>query len=314
VFTQIIGDPVEIYQKIIWNSSDLNSGLIGDGGTHNGGSGPEKTDSYSLIYTFLSHHPDNPGFYAAGDNIAEEWATLTGAGAVNTKSIYLTHNLIDGSHTEAGEPISPLTTQSMGSPIGPPSMYAYGGCPVINDFDVLLPTGSAIYAMEYEIPGHGGVIAQATPNTAGSTARYVLSGFAYNYIRDDGIGSPVPDRVEHLRDILIWFENILDEPIGIDPVAFENRLDNAYPNPFNPTTTIKYSIAERGHVTLKIYNAAGQTVRTLVDEVKAPEAKGFAEVWNGLNDRGHPVSSGVYFYKLTVSNGFSQTKKMVLLK
>ncbi len=314
VFAQIIGDPVEIYQKILWNSSDLRSGLIGDGGTANGGSGPEKTDSYDLLFTFLNHHPDNPGVYVAGDNIAEEWAGLIGAGAVNLKSTFMTHALTNGSHTAAGEPVSPLTTQSIGSPIGPASMYAYGGCPVINDFDVLMPTGSAFYAMEYEIPGHGGVIAQATPNAAETTARYVMSGFAYNYIRDDGLGATMPDRVAHLRDILIWFQNIIDDPIGIDPVAFENRLDNAYPNPFNPTTTIKYSIAERAHVTLKVYNAAGQLVHTLVDEAQAPSAEGFSKGWNGLNDKGQSVSSGVYFYKLTVSNGFSMTKKMVLLK
>jgi hypothetical protein len=314
VFAQIIGDPVEIYQKILWNSHNLSSGLIGDGGSANGGSGPEKADSYNLLFTFLNHHPDNPGFYAAGDDMAQEWATLTGAGAVNVKSTFMTHSLISSDHNTTGEPVSPLTTQSAGSPIGPASMYAYGGCPLINDFDVLQPTGSAFYAMEYEIPGHGAVIAQATPNAAGTTARYILSGFAYNYIRDDAPGGSVPDRVTHLRDILIWFQNIIDEPIGIDPVAFENQLNNAYPNPFNPTTTIKYSIAERGHVTLKIYNAAGQMVRTLVDEVQAPGPKGFSKVWNGLNDQGQPVSSGVYFYKLTVSNGFSQTKKMVLLK
>jgi hypothetical protein len=126
------------------------------------------------------------------------------------------------------------------------------------------------------------------------------------------LGGP-PDRVEHLRDILQYFQNIIDPPIGIDPVAFSNSLDNAYPNPFNPTTTIKYTIANRGNVSLKIYNAAGQLVRTLVNEVQSPQATAFSKTWNGLNDQGQPVSSGVYFYKLTTTN-FTQTKKMVLLK
>jgi flagellar hook assembly protein FlgD len=64
---------------------------------------------------------------------------------------------------------------------------------------------------------------------------------------------------------------------------------------------------------LKIYNAAGQLVRTLVDEEKAPVQGGFSVNWNGLNDHGQSVASGVYFYQLTSQN-FSQTKKMVLLK
>ncbi|UCG53859.1 MAG: T9SS type A sorting domain-containing protein [Candidatus Latescibacterota bacterium] len=54
-------------------------------------------------------------------------------------------------------------------------------------------------------------------------------------------------------------------------------------------------------------------VRTLVDDVQTPKEGGFTKEWNGLNNQGHPVSSGVYFYKLVTKN-FTQTKKMVLLK
>jgi hypothetical protein len=314
IANQMIGDQVEVYQKVLWNSSDLSSGLMGDGGTPNGGSGSEKSDDYAVAEFFLNNHPDNPGWYAAGDDMASEWATLTGAAAVNVKSVWMTHNLVNGNHVLAGEAVSPVVYQNTGSPIGPVSMYAYGGCAVINDFDVLSATGTAFGAMSYGAvdAANQAVVAQATPNGAGTTARYVLSGFAFNYIRDDGLGGP-PDRVEHLRDILQYFQNIIDPPIGIDPVAFSNSLDNAYPNPFNPTTTIKYTIANRGNVSLKIYNAAGQLVRTLVNEVQSPQATAFSKTWNGLNDQGQPVSSGVYFYKLMTTN-FTQTKKMVLLK
>jgi flagellar hook assembly protein FlgD len=65
-------------------------------------------------------------------------------------------------------------------------------------------------------------------------------------------------------------------------------------------------------VSLTIYNAAGQRVTTLVDEVQSPEAVG-PVTWDGHNDAGQSVASGVYFYKLVTKN-FSQTKKMVLLK
>ena len=102
-------------------------------------------------------------------------------------------------------------------------------------------------------------------------------------------------------------------PIGVDPVALVNRLDDAYPNPFNPSTTIRYSIKNRGQVTLTIYNAAGQLVRTLVNEVQTPRTSGFDVVWDGTSNAGQAVSSGVYFYKLSAI-GFVQTKKMVLLK
>jgi flagellar hook assembly protein FlgD len=65
-------------------------------------------------------------------------------------------------------------------------------------------------------------------------------------------------------------------------------------------------------VSLKVYNAAGQLVRTLVNEVQSPQ-EGLFATWNGKNDAGQTVSSGVYFYKLVATN-FTQTKKMVLLK
>jgi flagellar hook assembly protein FlgD len=71
-------------------------------------------------------------------------------------------------------------------------------------------------------------------------------------------------------------------------------------------------LKEPSHVSVKVFNVAGQLVRTLVDEVR--EAGNYTDVrWNGRNERGVPVSSGLYFYKM-VTKGYIQTKKMVLLK
>jgi hypothetical protein len=153
---------------------------------------------------------------------------------------------------------------------------------------------------------------QATPNAAASTARFLLAGFGFDLIRDDDTDE-VPDYATHLWKVLQWMQNVIPSPTGIDPVVYVDRLENAYPNPFNPTTTIRYSIASAGHVSLKIYNAAGQLVRTLVDEEQVPAAEGLSAMWDGRSDRGEAVASGVYFYKLT-TKGFSDTKKMVLLK
>jgi flagellar hook assembly protein FlgD len=92
-----------------------------------------------------------------------------------------------------------------------------------------------------------------------------------------------------------------------------NRLGQNYPNPFNPKTTIEYSIKERAPVTLKIYNVAGQLVKTLVNEIQSPKAEGYAITWDGRSNTGQPVSSGVYFYRLETRD-FVQTKKLLLLK
>jgi hypothetical protein len=124
----------------------------------------------------------------------------------------------------------------------------------------------------------------------------------------------IPDRADHLRDILDFIGNDLGEPTKItDTPVFTNRLAQNYPNPFNPTTTIRYSIKEHAHVTLKIDNVAGQLVKTLVNEKQQPRQEGYSVQWNGLRNDGQPVSSGAYFYRLKAGD-FVRTKKMVLMK
>ena len=106
-------------------------------------------------------------------------------------------------------------------------------------------------------------------------------------------------------------------------VPSEYDLSQNYPNPFNASTTIHYSLAggerrmEDGgrttppHVSLKIYNVLGQTVRTLMDEAKEPGY--YTITWDGKDSQGKEVSSGVYLYRMETDN-LSKTKTMVLLK
>jgi len=88
-------------------------------------------------------------------------------------------------------------------------------------------------------------------------------------------------------------------------------LDQNVPNPFNPETTIGFAIPEAGHVKLAIYDVAGRLVRTLVDGNR--KAAYHREVWNGMDNNGTRVSSGVYFYKINAGR-YVKTRKMVLLK
>ncbi len=91
----------------------------------------------------------------------------------------------------------------------------------------------------------------------------------------------------------------------------EYKLFNNYPNPFNPTTIIKYSVPKVSNVRLSIYNMMGQLIKTLVNETKAP---GFYNAeWNGTNESNLQVSSGIYFYRFE-SDNFISNKKMILLR
>jgi hypothetical protein len=89
-------------------------------------------------------------------------------------------------------------------------------------------------------------------------------------------------------------------------------LDQNYPNPFNPSTVIRYSLGQKGQARLQIFTSEGKLVRTLVDRYH-DTAGPHEAIWNGFNNRGVRVSSGVYFYRLEAHSS-SLLRKMVLLR
>ena len=100
--------------------------------------------------------------------------------------------------------------------------------------------------------------------------------------------------------------SIFDETL---PITY--NLYNAYPNPFNPVTSLNYGLPEDGLVNITIYDMMGRLVKTLVN---GSQAAGYKSIrWNATNDRNEPVSAGLYLYKIQAGE-FRQTKKMVLLK
>ncbi len=96
----------------------------------------------------------------------------------------------------------------------------------------------------------------------------------------------------------------------------EFALSQNYPNPFNPSTTIKFQLPDKNglqpiRTVLKIYDILGRQVRTVVDEEMPPGF--YTKQWDGLNDRGIRISTGVYFYTLTAGE-FRDSKKMLMIK
>ncbi|KAA3619340.1 MAG: T9SS C-terminal target domain-containing protein [Calditrichaeota bacterium] len=94
-------------------------------------------------------------------------------------------------------------------------------------------------------------------------------------------------------------------------VPAQYELLGNYPNPFNPETTIRFQIADNSLVAIAIFNARGQFIRNLANGDFSAGTHNI--LWNGKNEAGISVNSGVYFYRLT-TEGFSQTKRMLLLK
>lgn len=116
-----------------------------------------------------------------------------------------------------------------------------------------------------------------------------------------------------LVDISLVGERTYHGPISVTvgrPTAY--ALSQNYPNPFSRgATTIKYALKDPGHTVLKVYNVAGQEVRTLVDGEQQPNF--YAVSWDGRNGWGREVANGVYFYRLK-SGGFTDTRKMTVLR
>ncbi|MBK9097976.1 MAG: carboxypeptidase regulatory-like domain-containing protein [bacterium] len=109
---------------------------------------------------------------------------------------------------------------------------------------------------------------------------------------------------------------VSDQPVGVEgdnegtlPITFD--LKQNYPNPFNPSTVISYQIPQSEFVTLEIYNSLGEKVKTLVNEI---QENGYYQVqWDGKNNAGSQLSSGIYLYRLSAGN-YVNVMKMVLLR
>jgi hypothetical protein len=147
------------------------------------------------------------------------------------------------------------------------------------------------YAHEYDYIDHEA--------EAGNTYDYYLESIAY-------------DGSSNLFDPVRFVFNAIEDEEEETPEYLE-ELGN-YPNPFNPSTTIKFSVdgALSKYVNISIYNSKGQKIKDLVDE-KLAKGNHFV-VWNGDDNNGEKVNSGIYFYRLQIEDYYSEMKKMVLVK
>jgi hypothetical protein len=130
-------------------------------------------------------------------------------------------------------------------------------------------------------------------------------------------GTGAYDRVDIMANIMEYF----GMPPTIPGTGAEEgdvlvtRLGHARPNPFNPATTIDFTVASPGRVTIRVYDVAGRVVRSLVDAHFAGGRR--RAVWDGTTDSGERAASGVYFVRMaavTTRASYSATRKLALLK
>ena len=142
--------------------------------------------------------------------------------------------------------------------------------------------------------------------------QYLFSGFcSYQFPEYDLAGYPMivdgqisMGAYQYQGDVSDFTE--LDDDLGL-----KTQLIGNYPNPFNPETTISYNLSVESNLRVDIYNIKGQRIKTLVNDFKLPGS--YTVVWDGIDENGKNISSGIYFYRMETVD-FIQTKKMVLMK
>ena len=305
------------YTIVIWDSGDLDVATIGAGNATY-----EKANSCQLLVNWLNQSDSDVGLLVCGDDVAYDLSENLGStDAIGLMSSWCGVSYLEDSYFEltggriAGGVITPEITPAAGSIFdGLPTFYAFGGCPIVNAFDVIQTTAygqEALMYPDFEEESYVAGIQSQQTNASDAEARTMWFSFSWMLIRD--AGDPVAPIIRNVlfNEIYEWFQGVPNPNITPADVPKMYRLAQNFPNPFNPTTKIAFDIPKKGHVSLKIYNVAGQLVKTLVDGVL--DANHHEYDWAGTNNAGVKVASGVYFYSIEADN-FTSTKKMVLLR
>ena len=236
---------------------------------------------------------------AAGDAFAADWISA----AYIAPAI---EDLIDGQ-------LAPLIIAIPGNPAGLALPFTvYGDCPGRRRFNAFEPAGDAFALAEWTDPyGQGGVYPYAAVlahETAGSRIVTIAADLSAWIDQDGGAVS----RLHALASLLQWFgEPVPGGSTGVEdtPRALAAR---AYPNPFNPQTTIVFDVPRRGRVSVAVYDVRGRLVRQLADG-KYEAGSAYEATWTGDDDTGRSVATGAYFVEVR-TGGESVVEKVMLVR
>lgn len=256
-----------------------------------------------------------------GDGVASHLQTEGGASDAflqNVMSVDVNDNDV---RDEIGDQTAALVVPASGS--FSTSYVAFGGCLGINRFDSIGPLGSAVAGHSWTQPDgvtpYAGIAASVVHDrTDGLGDRKVDVTFPHGliFVFDDinatNTSPAVSARAKLLSELFALFGNHTGTSPAT-PADVPQLMSSAdvVPTPFNPSTTIKYTTGTRSVNVVKVYDAMGRLVNTLVNEMREPGLQSIA--WQGQDASGAPVASGVYMFEI-VADGKSLVKKGVLLK
>lgn len=178
------------------------------------------------------------------------------------------------------------------------------------EIDPIAPAQSLLFYDTGSVEGPGNILSSGTGALAVSTDHYkaVLFSFGWEGIENRDL------RQMAFINVMNWlqgdFASVPGQNENLTSLPDNFDLKQNYPNPFNPATTIKFDMPSAGNMSLKIFNLLGQEIKTLIDTKM--QAGRHAITWDGTDNLGRNVSSGVYLYQMKTEN-FQKTRKMILL-
>ncbi len=297
------------YSTIIWHSGSLSQFTL-------------RQPDQALMQSWVQQPGKNRNLYITGDNVAYELIVLGenyNSFLEFTAGARYLRNLWENTPQDS---LHPLIVGYGGSPSAGRLYHANSDCPLIEDFDMVGISTSA------QGRGKTGNFLKYPNNTAAATrfatkyvgfgsdsSRSLFMAHSFNAIEEGG------ERLRLIKNIMTDYflvQNcyyptaVEQDPVGGAPAIPDHLFQNA-PNPFNPETSIRYSVSTPGTVTIRVYNVGGALVRTLVDRRDHPSGR-YMVRWDGRDDSGRRLGSGVYFYKLETAWGATDSKKLIMLK
>ncbi len=305
------------YSDIFYTCGDLSRNTISNGDFQN-----DAGDDVGTLSAWLDQ--GRKDILLTGDNLASDLAQ-SGQATLSFLQDKMGLSLVTNDlRPFIGNQTSPLVQPTPDNPVffpgwHPDTWIAFGGCPTINTFDGVETLGGGQRLAEFMDPsGWGYQYSAATLNilNPGSNQSRVISmpvDLMYVYTDPNAGGNLLPARARLLDAFANFFgfvgDIVLPSAVDLPGVVF--ATSNA-PNPFNPSTTIKYSLPKAGHLKLSVYNVRGQLVKTLIDGPR-PAGANQTVVWDGKDNLGTAASSGIYFYEARAA-GELRVGKMTLLK
>jgi hypothetical protein len=307
------GDPIRHWPGVSASTLGVYSALVWDVGDRS--SSTIAAEDQQLVQSWLKLPGGNRGLLLAGDNLAYD-LSVNGAdiGTFLTCALGTTF-LRDVWEDVPQDSLQPVTRGAAGTRIAAEPFPLDGECPNLNRFDSFQVSPCA---------GSKGRSWITYPNaTIASVEKRDSVGVVADSSRSVLLGFSLAEIPSNSRRNFLLYRTLVNEfevpgcyvATGVDETASSPsppaRLYNAAPNPFNPSTSIRFSLGHPAKVRLLIFDVSGARVRSLAD--RTMPAGDYRLTWDGTNDRGRPLASGAYFYRLEADEQI-EAKKLILLR